>query len=175
MRRGRVRLVGVTALVAGVVGAAFLGPVVVGIAGATGTARVSAEVPNPLPPALAHLRFEENLGQFGLDARFVLRLAGAGIAFEAGGPVLYAGAGSLRMRSVRGADAEGSRLLDSTFLGGAQGDVIQVSFGTGIAVDAAPNAYVVGWTDTTDFPVRGGFQPGLRGEYDSFVTKILPG
>lgn len=48
MRRGRVRLVGVTALVAGVVGAAFLGPVVVGIAGATGTARVSAEVPNPL-------------------------------------------------------------------------------------------------------------------------------
>ena len=68
-----------------------------------------------------------------------------------------------------------SCLLDSTFLGGAQGDVIQVSFGTGIAVDAAPNAYVVGWTDTTDFPVRGGFQPGLRGEYDSFVTKILPG
>jgi hypothetical protein len=71
-------------------------------------------------------------------------------------------------------NAKGSRLQDSTYLGGAHGDVIQVTFGTGIAVDAAHNAYVVGWTDTTDFPVRGGFQPSLRGEYDSFVTKILP-
>jgi hypothetical protein len=72
-------------------------------------------------------------------------------------------------------NAKVSRLLNSTYLGGAEGDVIQVSFGTGIAVDAARNAYVVGWTDTTDFPVQGAFQPNLRGEYDSFVTKILPG
>jgi hypothetical protein len=70
---------------------------------------------------------------------------------------------------------KGSRLQDSTFLGGSQGDVIQVTFGTGIAVDASRNAYVVGWTDTTDFPVQNAFQPNLRGEYDSFVTKIAPG
>ena len=74
----------------------------------------SPPAPNPLRPALAHLRFEDNRGQIGLDARLSFGFRGAGVAFEASGPVLYAGAGSLRMRVVGGAE------MDSTYRGGSQ-------------------------------------------------------
>jgi len=68
----------------------------------------------------------------------------------------------------------GSGLTYSTYLGGRDGDVIAVTIGNGIALDAARSAYVAGWTNTTDFPIQGGFQESLQGEYDTFVTKILP-
>ena len=49
--------------------------------------------------------------------------------------------------------ADGSKVLDSTYLGGAAFDRAQ-----GIALDAAGNAYVTGWTTSSDFPTtRGAF------------------
>ncbi|HEY1269603.1 MAG TPA: SBBP repeat-containing protein [Candidatus Binatia bacterium] len=63
--------------------------------------------------------------------------------------------------------ADGSRLLYSTFLGGSFGD--QAS---GIALDPAGNVYVVGRTESLDFPTtQGSFEPG-GGPWDAFVAKL---
>ncbi len=59
----------------------------------------------------------------------------------------------------------------STFLGGSSHD-----FGDGIAVDGAGNAYIVGTTQSTDFPTRtGSFDRTFNGGIlDVFVTKLNP-
>ena len=65
---------------------------------------------------------------------------------------------------------QGSHLVYSTYLGGSSTDD-----GNGIAVDAAGHAYVVGDTQSTDFPVKNAFQKtnhgGVNGE-DAFLTKM---
>ncbi|MBC8164312.1 MAG: SBBP repeat-containing protein [Bryobacteraceae bacterium] len=69
-----------------------------------------------------------------------------------------------------------SRLAYSTLLGGNGED-----WAGGIAVDAAGSAYVVGWTNSGNFPVRNGFQSAYLGgnasnqRYDATVTRISPG
>lgn len=62
---------------------------------------------------------------------------------------------------------DGSGIVYSTLLGGNSSDS-----STGIKVDAAGNAYVVGWTSSTDFPVRNAFQPTLKAFPNVFVTKL---
>jgi RHS repeat-associated protein len=70
-------------------------------------------------------------------------------------------------------DRTGSTLLYSTYLGGEYWDQ-----GNGIAVDASGNAYVAGYTSSTQFPVRpnpGAFQTTYNnGAADGFVTKLNP-
>jgi hypothetical protein len=44
--------------------------------------------------------------------------------------------------------------------------------GLGIAVDAAGNAYLTGYTYSPDFPSAGGFDTTLGGTTDAFVTKV---
>ena len=62
----------------------------------------------------------------------------------------------------------GSSLVYSTYLSGSIQDTA-----AGIAVDASGNAYVVGWTYSTDFPTTSGaFQKTERGGQDGFVTKV---
>jgi hypothetical protein len=65
---------------------------------------------------------------------------------------------------------QGSHLVYSTYLGGSATDD-----GNGIAVDAAGYAYVVGDTNSTDFPVKNAYQKvnhgGTNGE-DAFLTKL---
>jgi hypothetical protein len=64
----------------------------------------------------------------------------------------------------------GSGLLYSTYIGGTGDDE-----GAGIALDAAGNAYVTGFTDSTNFPTTvGAFQPASAGDGDAFVTKLNP-
>src|SRR5205814_8754446 len=65
----------------------------------------------------------------------------------------------------------GSALVYSTYLGGSSSDA-----GSGIAVDAAGNAYVTGGTGSTDFPTTiGAFQTTKGGGFrDAFVTKLNP-
>ncbi len=64
----------------------------------------------------------------------------------------------------------GSALVYSTFLGGSG---IDESFG--IAIDSTDNAYVTGFTGSTNFPVTpGAFQTANAGGYDAFVTKFNP-
>jgi hypothetical protein len=64
--------------------------------------------------------------------------------------------------------ADGTTLTYSTYLGGTNVDI-----GLGIAVDGAGNAYVTGWTGSTDFPTTpNAFQTESGGSYDVFVTKL---
>lgn len=55
----------------------------------------------------------------------------------------------------------------STYLGGSGGDVAM-----GAAVDGSGNAYIVGWTTSSDFPVVGGVQTKKAGDRDVFVAKL---
>jgi hypothetical protein len=83
-------------------------------------------------------------------------------------------------------NSTGSSLVYSTYLGGS-GDDYAYSFSNGIAVDSAGSAYVVGTTDSDDFPTTpGAFDRtcgsdgvcnGGSGQYpqpepDNFVTKL---
>lgn len=65
-------------------------------------------------------------------------------------------------------------LVYSTYLGGAGEEV-----GNGIAVDGSGSAYVVGHTNSLDFPLADAVQPvfgagGTQGSRDAFVTKLNP-
>jgi hypothetical protein len=70
------------------------------------------------------------------------------------------------------------RIRYSTYLGGGGDDEA-----LGIAVDAAHNMYITGWTDSANFPVKNAIQPGFTGTScdvgrylgpcsDAFVTEI---
>lgn len=62
----------------------------------------------------------------------------------------------------------GTELVYSTYFGGNG-----KASGLGIAADAAGNAYVTGFTDSTNFPATAGaFQTASRGFEDAFVTKL---
>ncbi|MFC5591195.1 SBBP repeat-containing protein [Sporosarcina soli] len=65
-------------------------------------------------------------------------------------------------------DPTGTRLINSTYLGGTGFDQ-----GYGIALDNAGNAYVTGLTISTDFPTNPtAFDTMFNGVQDAFVTKI---
>lgn len=61
-----------------------------------------------------------------------------------------------------------SGLIYSTFIAGTNG----FSEGGNIKLDANNNAYIVGQTSSTNFPVLTAYQPTLRGGVDCFVTKL---
>jgi hypothetical protein len=64
----------------------------------------------------------------------------------------------------------GTGLVYSTYLKGSFNEQA-----TAIAVDSGGNAYVAGFTASSDFPTTPGtYQPSLRGSSDAFVTKVNP-
>ncbi len=114
--------------------------------------------------------------------------SGAGIAVDASGSAYVTGrtesfdfpttpgafqpaaANSLSDAFVTKFDPAGSALVYSTRLSGSANDV-----GSGIAVDAAGNAWVTGATFSDDFPTTpGAFQFTHVGGWDVFVTKVNP-
>ncbi|HKP05284.1 MAG TPA: SBBP repeat-containing protein [Chthoniobacterales bacterium] len=66
-------------------------------------------------------------------------------------------------------NSAGSALIYSTYLGGDASEN-----GAGIAVDLAGNAYVTGFTDSTDFPTVNPLQSPGDPVSDAFVTKLNP-
>jgi hypothetical protein len=65
---------------------------------------------------------------------------------------------------------DGSKLLYSTYIGGSQGDR-----GNAIALDGAGNAYITGYTYSTDFPVVAPIQTAFSdGNVHCFVSKVNP-
>ncbi|HJU50100.1 MAG TPA: SBBP repeat-containing protein, partial [Pseudogulbenkiania sp.] len=67
-------------------------------------------------------------------------------------------------------NATGTALVYSTYLRGSVSNS-----GTSIAVDAAGNAYVTGYTLGKDFPITANVvQPTLKGIVNAFVTKLSP-
>jgi Beta-propeller repeat len=78
-------------------------------------------------------------------------------------------------------NAAGNALVYSSYLGGSRGDGPE-PFGHAIAVDCSGNAYVTGYTGSSDFPIMGPTVLGIPGAClgtcgtlnngDAFVTKI---
>jgi Beta-propeller repeat len=115
--------------------------------------------------------------------------AGNGIAVDSSGHAYVIGDASSAdfplVNPIKGSNAAGrnasfvaeldpsasgaASLLFSTYFGGTN-----VEYGSGVAVDRSGNAYVVGQTGSTDFPVTSGaYQSSLAGSTDAFVAKIL--
>jgi hypothetical protein len=65
--------------------------------------------------------------------------------------------------------ADGSALVYSTYFGGTGRE-----FGNAIAVDNFDNAYVAGFTDSTNLPTMNPLQSALAGTSDGFVAKFNP-
>jgi hypothetical protein len=96
--------------------------------------------------------------------------------FPAQNPFQPVFGGSAADAFVAKLNAAGTGLLYSTYLGGSANDS-----GSGIGVDSAGNAYVTGFTVSTNFPTKNPFQPALNGNScpespcpDAFVTKLNP-
>ncbi len=78
--------------------------------------------------------------------------------------------GSIADAFVTKLNPTGSALVYSTYLGGGKDDQ-----GLGITVDSSGNAYVTGYTASTDFPIVGAAQASYGGSVtDAFVTKLNP-
>lgn len=126
------------------------------------------------------LVFSTFLGGAGDDNGQGIAVSTAGLVYVAGSttsadfPVLHA----YQSTKSTGADAflavygaTGASRSWATYLGGAGEDTAN-----GVAVDASGNAYVVGTTSSTAFPVTAGaVQTTLKGTQDAFVTKFASG
>ena len=121
------------------------------------------------------LSFATFLGGSDLTAATSVAVDGAGNVYVAGWTDSPGLAGCIPVRGGGGGvDAfvakwdHATQLLSyCTFLGG-RGDDRAFA----VAADGAGNAYVTGWTMSTDFPVSGALQTSLAGAKNAFVTKI---
>jgi uncharacterized protein (TIGR03437 family) len=127
-------------------------------------------------PSGSQLVYSTYLGSSGEDIGFAIATDTSGNAYVTG----YSGANDFNIQSalqqtyrgnidafVARINSTGSALSYSTYLGGADGDL-----GAAIAVDGAGNAYVSGYTLSTDFNTKDPIQTTNRGGLDGFVTKI---
>ena len=79
---------------------------------------------------------------------------------------LYPTSGGIQDAFVTKLNAAGNAVTYSTYLGGSGYDQANA-----VAVDASGNAYVIGYTDSPDFPIAGAMR-ALDGDYDAFVSKL---
>lgn len=117
------------------------------------------------------------LGGSGFDVSTEIAIDAAGNAYvtgqaEAGFPVtpgaFQTSFNGLSDAFVTKLNSTGTALVYSTFLGGSGSDR-----GSGIALNAAGNAYVTGVTDAVNFPVTpGAFQSVKAAGQDAFVTEL---
>jgi len=116
------------------------------------------------------------LGGSSGDSGIGIAVDGTGNAYVTGGTsstnfpavvgpdLTHNGSGDVFVAKV---NATGAGLIYAGFLGGSARDV-----GEGIAVDSAGNAYITGWTGSTNFPVLGGPYLTHSGSADAFVSKV---
>ena len=128
------------------------------------------------------LAYATYLGGAGDDFANAIAIDSAGNAYVAGttNSTDFPTTGGALQRSCGGTcfdhdafvvklNATGSALLYSTYLGGSAEDA-----GTGIAVSQG-NAYVSGFSVSTDFPTTpGAFQRTMQGQGSSFVVQLNP-
>ena len=126
------------------------------------------------------LTYSTFLGGTDIDSPRAIAVDGAGSAFVTGevysndfpttaGAFRRTMAGQIDM-FVTKLNATGSALTYSTYLGGTQ-----VDNGSSIKVDAAGNAYALGFSSSTDFPTTpGAFDTTANGAFDVTLTKLNP-
>ncbi len=122
------------------------------------------------------LAYSTYLGGSGWDMTFDIAVDGKGAAYVFGStgsrdfPLKNPYQSALKGRQ----DAflivfapSGKSLISSTFLGG----LYREDWG-GLALDSTGGIYVVGTTNSPDFPVLKAYQKALAGDYDAFVLKF---
>ncbi len=124
------------------------------------------------------LVYSTYLGGSGIDTGSAVALDSAGNAYVAGStfstdfPTKYpfqSAKGAQQDAFVAKINAAGTDLAYSTYLGGDA-----VDQGNGIAVDAAGNAYVTGYTASGNFPLQSPLRGSSSNSVDAFVTKLNP-
>ena len=124
------------------------------------------------------LSYSTYLGGSALDAGVDIAVDGTGAAYVTGLTQSLDFPTRVPVQSTlnNGVDAfvaklspDGSGLVYATYLGGGNSDQ-----GSNIAVDATGAAYIVGLTQSRDFPIQSAVQPTLAGEDDGFVAKLTP-
>jgi len=134
-------------------------------------------LPLVIDPGLTYSTF---LGGAGSDQAKAVAVDAAGNAYVAGltgsndfpttTGAYHASMGGFEDAFVAKLNPAGSALLYSTYLGGSGADE-----GYGIAVDASGNAYLTGFTGSSDFPTTAGApSASLGGFEDAFVAKLNP-
>ncbi len=131
-----------------------------------------------LNPAGSALLYSTFLGGYGIDGANSLALDAAGNATIAGHTssynfrttpdafdTNYNGGDDVFVTSL---NAAGSNLLFSTFIGAGG-----IDWANSLALDAAGNATITGYTTSADFPTTPDpFDAGLSGPFDVFVTRL---
>lgn len=131
-----------------------------------------------LNPAGSALVYSSFLGGGSIEQGNGIAVDGAGNAYVTGATrsANFIGASNSMQGYQDGfvvkVNPTGSALGYSRYLGGTSANAEDT--GNGIAADGAGNAYVVGTTDSTDFPTTpGAFQTAYAGGFDDvFVTKL---
>ncbi|MET0648839.1 MAG: SBBP repeat-containing protein [Pyrinomonadaceae bacterium] len=134
-----------------------------------------ASLPLVIDPVLVYSTY---LGGSGGDQGWGVAVDSAGNAYLAGfttstnfptANALQAANGGFQDAFVTKLNAAGTALVYSTYLGGSGGDQAR-----GIAIDSSGNAYVTGFTGSTNFPTANPFQAaqGAGNSQDAFVTKL---
>jgi hypothetical protein len=125
------------------------------------------------------LAYSSYLGGRGADVGQAVAVDSAGNAYVTGSTQSsdFPTAGSpFQPTTGGGGDAfvtkvnfSGTELLYSTYLGGSNADV-----GQAIRVDSSGNAYVAGYTFSTNFPTQNPYQSSNHGSPNAFVTELNP-
>jgi hypothetical protein len=126
------------------------------------------------------LSYATYIGGNGDDLGRSISVDGAGNAYVAGytaSTTNFPRVNARQSSNAGGADdafvtavaADGKSFLYSTYVGGTGEDKAY-----GIAVDAAGNAYVAGFTDSTDFPAAPSGTQATHGSRDIFALKLDP-
>ncbi len=139
-----------------------------------------------LSPDGAELVYSTYLGGIGSDTADEIAIDAAGNVYIKGltgawdfptvNPVQAQKGGWGKDSFISKLNPAGSALVYSTYLGGTNHDGFFVGYG-GIAVDSVGHAYVVGLTESPDFPTYNAIQPihgGCCSVRDAFVTKLSP-
>ena len=135
-----------------------------------------------LDPSGSKLLFSSYLGGSGIDYGLALAVDPSGNMFVTGStqstdfptfnPIQAgnAGNGDAFVAEIDPNLPQTQQLVYSTYLGGSSADS-----GQGIAVDLSDNAYVTGFTFSTNFPVYNPYQAANAGSVDAFITVISAG
>jgi hypothetical protein len=129
-----------------------------------------------LSPSGDALAYSTYLGGFGTDEAFCISVDSNGIAYVAGAttsddfPIQdpYQTDQIGKDGFITKLSQSGDSLVYGTYLGGDSDDIVN-----GIAVDVFGNAFVIGNTSSTDFPVQNPYQDTLGDLWsDVFVSKL---